>query len=42
MENKYKDKHWNPSPVDFAVSDVSSRAQAPAPNKIKNRKVIDQ
>jgi len=40
--NKYKDKQWNPSPLDMAVSDVSSRAEAPSPNKVTNRKVIEQ
>ncbi len=42
MENKYKDKRWGQSPLDMAVSDVSSRAEAPAPNKVTNRKVIEQ
>jgi len=40
--NKYRDKKWHPSPLDMAVSDVSSTAEAPAPNKVTNRKVIEQ
>jgi len=40
--NKYKDKQWNPSPLDMVVGDVSSRAQNPSPSKMPNRKVIEQ
>ena len=40
--NKYRDKKWNPSPVDFVVGDVSSREQNPSPSKMPNRKIIDQ
>jgi len=40
--NKYKDAKWHPAPLDMVVGDVSSRAEAPAPNKITNRKVIEQ